>query len=322
MATKIILNLAVFTRVALANPLILDASSPEQPGFPKLEEGFVLAAPFALDDAKENVIIKSHANIKHDPDGYYIFQAFPHSRVPISSLMMIIIPVVVVLFCAFMLVLLRTWISVSDRFKFSSSAMEDREKALANLRIVGMRYEEAPQEKISPSATLTSELCEKKTDSDEKLPIGTGATRATTQSSKKVKDANEIVGPVVPVLRNEDPNVLSDGESDGSYEDEEEDELDAVPTLASAPIHQVPTYEAAPSQLEIVELPKLSTSSTLAHDSSSSQIHGLAEPIQANAFVRASATSTLFGSDAVHTQSQAHTSMTEPETKDQDSLFP
>ncbi|WFC94067.1 hypothetical protein MBRA1_000697 [Malassezia brasiliensis] len=95
---------------------------------------------------------------------------------------------------------------------------------------------------------------EEKIDKNEAITRDPKSFQSISASgSKKVKDANEIAGPIVPVLRNEDPAVQDETDSE-EYEDdseqESEDEPNYGPYQYNMPTEEAPSYERAVSREE------------------------------------------------------------------------
>lgn len=314
--------------MARAGPLLADLAD---------KKGYAIANPMNNPIGfKDGQIVP---NTAQSDRGFYYFQAFPHSRVPTASVTCIAIPVAFVIIFMVIIFFMRAWLGISSRFAPSLSS--DREKALENLRVVGVRmdttsstqdhdgekvWSDASVEKHSdgPSDEVpTTELGGGHADADPPatlvspapvsappaVPITVSPQRT---SEKKLKDANEISGPVVPVLRNDDPDALS-GDEDDSYDEYDSNypsrRTSAVPSefnYASRRVSAVP-FENSPHTLEpysenVLDLPK---------DSNEASLPDLPPPID--------------GSAAIPTSISNATTLHEPETtetKDQNSLFP
>ncbi|WFD18398.1 hypothetical protein MCAP1_000600 [Malassezia caprae] len=312
----------------LAGPLVVDLSH---------EKNYAVANPMNNPlGFKDGRVVPDTAQSDR---GYYYFQAFPNSRVPTASITCIAIPVAFVLIFIAIVFFMRAWLSISSRFAPSLSS--DREKALENLRVVGIRtdtntasqgpdgekvWSDASDEKHSdgpsdevpttelggghagtdPAATVVAPA---PVSAPPAVPIPVSPQRA---SEKKVKDANEISGPVVPVLRSDDPNALSDNEDD-SYEEYDSNNpsrhTSAAPSeynFASRRVSAAPSvnfpHTLEPYSENVLDLPK---------DSNELSVPELPPPIDGSAALPASISNA--------------TTLHEPEateTKDQNSLFP
>lgn len=237
----------------------------------------VTAAPFNAQSYEEQGIHgfteKNHPNHFRKADKGYWFEAFPNSRVPTSSLFLIIVAAGISV--GFLL------LSLSIRLLWGLSffaTMNDRRQAISNLRVLGICEEKSarpqPQdeENIVPLASESMGSMGQKTatgiqlrpslsDSDEEnIDKNEAITRDpksfqsfTAPGGKKVKDANEIAGPIVSVLRNEEPGVLDETDSE-EYEEESEEESEEEPNYGpyqyNMPTEEAPSYERAVSREE------------------------------------------------------------------------
>jgi len=312
----------------LAGPLVADLSN---------EKNYAIANPMNNPlGFKDGRLVPNKAQSDR---GFYYFQAFPNSRVPTASVTCIVIPVAFVIIFIAIVFFMRVWLGISSRF--SPSLSSDREKAMENLRVVGIRTDTTTSSQGHDGDKMWSDASvEKHSDghSDEvpstessgghdgtaqastlvapvpvsappAVPIPVSPQRA---SEKKVKDANEISGPVVPVLRSDDPIALSDNEDDSYEEDASNYPSRRTSTAPSEFNYASRRVSAAPSEnfphtLEpysenVLDFPK---------DSNELSAAELPPPIEGSAALPASVSNT--------------TTLHEPqatETKDQNSLFP
>lgn len=216
LTAQLVLCCLTLAQSSLAWPLILDSESEANSNFPAVPEGYVLAAPFALTQPRVDRTVKN----KDNDEKYYLFEAFPHSRVLTSSVMIIMIPTAVVLACLVMIFILRLCSDIVAHTEMSK-CMNDRKVAWENLRTVGLRLDTAA-EQTDPEAKGSSMDNENKATTPTAQP-DTDAAQLPASSSKTdtKKDANKITGPVVPVLRNEDPAAAeSDDDDDGESDTE------------------------------------------------------------------------------------------------------
>ncbi|WFC98095.1 hypothetical protein MYAM1_000817 [Malassezia yamatoensis] len=163
----------------------------------------------------------------------------------------------------------------------AKSTRSERAQAFSNLRILGICNEHKPsapnvedEENVVPLAEeMENQVSSKKSspkiqllppsspsdseeDADTKVRLSYDPNNIVPMSSsekKRSKDSSELAGPIVPVLRNDDPNVLEDTDSEGEYEDESDNENDIVPetTHANEPRDEAPAYEyEPPSQIQ------------------------------------------------------------------------
>lgn len=223
---------------AEASPIILD-SNMEMEGYPKVEEGHVLASP--LHFAQEGIEVQSDPVINRN---YYYFQAFPNSKVPLETLMCIFIVVAFTLI--FLAVIMLMHMVQKSR---SSNVNSDRERAMNGLRVVGILPEKvdpyehaeavAPEAvPLSYEAAMSQEADYAEEDSKDKQSPHAYDTK--DDEEKNLKDANEFAGPIVPVLRNDGPTLHSDDES---Y-DGEVDDLDRFSSNHNPENDEAPAYEA------------------------------------------------------------------------------
>ncbi|WFD42179.1 hypothetical protein MPSI1_000818 [Malassezia psittaci] len=202
------------------------------------------------------------------------FQAFPNSKVPVGSLLLVIITV------GFSLgfLLITFIISLLWYTPISKSTRSERAQVFSNLRILGICNEHkssAPnvedEENVVPLAEeLENQASPKKSspkiqllppsspsDSEHEADAKVGSrydpnniVPTSSNEKKKSKDSSELAGPIVPVLRNDDPNVLEDTDSEGEYEDESDNKDDIVPdnTRPNEPRDEAPApaYEYEP----------------------------------------------------------------------------
>ena len=144
-------------------------------------------------------------------------------------------------------------------FSSVNSTLSDREKAFQNVRLVGIRDEEEKDEEkaistpehvsepmtMSPENSKDTDICKQGLSSE--VP----ASEPARESSKsKGKDANEISGPIVPVLRNDDllddESIVSDAEDSEDHPEDYADELSHFNLQnQQAPADAAPAYEAA-----------------------------------------------------------------------------
>lgn len=222
-------------------------------------------------------------------DKGYWFQAFPHSKVPVSSLFIIILAFGITI--SFMLI--TAVFSLLWSSPLASRARKERAEAISNLRVLGVRSEKdvppPPQdeENTVPLAaeitggtesnerlarkgqrdtmtTLSSTLSpSQESDDDQKESKDVFAQQpanlmpmSTSGGSKKGKDANEIAGPIVPVLRNEDPDVAYEtdsGDESGEQEDEEYGAMQYNPPQDRAPAYEPQPPTQPPAAAPVVQ---------------------------------------------------------------------
>jgi len=244
---------AVMVALAHAAPASLDASLQH---FDKpVPEGYAAIVPHERLNA--NSYTPYGRNQKVSDKGFYIFQVFPGTRVPVSSLVCVLIPFAFVLFVSASYIIAR--IFWSPMFSSVNSTLSDREKAFQNVRLVGIRDEEEKDEEkaistpehvsepmtMSPENSKDTDICKQGLSSE--VP----ASEPARESSKnKGKDANEISGPIVPVLRNDDllddESIVSDAEDSEDHPEDYADELSHFNLQnQQAPADAAPAYEAA-----------------------------------------------------------------------------
>ena len=195
-------------------------------------------------------------NQKVSDEGKYIFQVFPGTRVPVSSLVCVLIPFAFLLFVSASYIIAR--IFWSPMFSSINSTLLDREKAFQNVRLVGIRDEENDDEKaistpehVSEPMTMSSQNSKDTEICKQGLSSEVPASEPARESSKsKGKDANEISGPIVPVLRNDDllddESIVSDAEDSEDHPEDYADELSHFNLQnQQAPADAAPSYEAA-----------------------------------------------------------------------------
>lgn len=236
----------------------------------------VLGAPVVNPDEHEGR--HDFSNIHHPPhfvesQRKYWFQAFPNSKVPTSSLFLIILAAgISVVFCLCTAVMRLLWSS-----PLVSQTRNDRALATSKLRVLGIYDEKdaprpppqdeentvplAPEASVAPSPPsqpeptsteaaaaapqpVSSESDEEKAEAKDADMQKPSMLEPLPAGGKKSKDANEIVGPIVPVLRNEDPGVA--GETDSEEEEEEVDEVPYGPYQSNEPTEKAPAYEPEP----------------------------------------------------------------------------
>lgn len=180
-------------------------------------------------------------------NNHYFFQAFPNSKVPTSSVFCIVIPFFVVALMSAVYLLMRLlW---SPAFKSKNGTLSDREKAFSNLRIVGVLNRASEDTEKGITSTEHEPSSGSATDPDSKdsdlghLDRGIPPSEST---KTKGKDMNEIAGPIVPVLRNDQDGDCTDEASEIEEEEEFEDELGTFNRQSHVPSEDAPAYEAAP----------------------------------------------------------------------------
>lgn len=308
------------TSVTFASPLVGKL-------IPK--EGYEIANPLGF---KGGEVVP---NTGQSDRGYYYFQAFPGSRVPTASVTCIAIPVAFLIIFIATVFVMRAWLHIFSRF--APSLSEDREKALENVRLVGVRYDSEKQG-AEGEKVWSDHSVEKHSDgpSDDVPTTEMGGAHGVTDpaatiaapppasvppaaptpvtpprpSEKKLKDANEISGPVVPVLRSDDPTALSDDEGDSYDEDDYNYTSRCTSNVPSEYNYASQRASVAPSMINfpppqeenVLDLPK---------ESNEAPTSELAPPIEGSTALPASISnaSTLFVQEAT-------------EDKDQNSLFP
>ncbi|WFD21481.1 hypothetical protein MEQU1_000133 [Malassezia equina] len=308
--------------MAFASPMVMELT-------PK--DGYEIANPMGF---KGGEVVPDTAQ---SDKGYYYFQAFPNSRVPTAPITCIAIPAAFVIIFMAIVLFMRSWLSLSSRF--SPSLASDREKALENLRVVGVRTDSTSPAQAADGEKVWSEHSDEKHSdgpSDDVAVTELGGAHASSnptatlvsptpvsappavpitvsppRASEKAKDANELAGPVVPVLRSDDPNALSDNDDD-SYEDYDSNYPSRRVSLVPSEFHHasqrasvVPsenfTHTLEPHTENVLDLPKEST-----------DLYGseLPPPIEGSAALPAFiSNATLQGAETT-------------ENRDQNSLFP
>lgn len=191
--------------------------------------------------------------------GYY-FETFPHSKVPTEQVFLLIIAfigsLIFILFAGMCMFTSRHPITSRGR-----SLISDREVAYANLRTVGVKNEKAveappPEDAAEPeaaAATHTSDATEETSESEEEqqtkdsnLAGPVVPQLAKKSGQEKVKDANEIVGPIVPVLRSDAPLQDSDeDDAENEEDDDDDDEDDDDDVLDTRQVYPAPQQSAA-----------------------------------------------------------------------------
>lgn len=278
--------------------------------------GGVFSAPL-LENAQPNVLLEGMNrgnNPKHmraSGNGYW-FEAFPHSKVPTSSLFIIIVAAgISVVF------LLATMVMIALNSLRQSRTSKERADAISKLRVLGVRSEKdvppPPQhdeENVVPLAAepmpapdstgtlhtmrsgsgMPSDSEDERADSKESYmrPSGTQESLPTS-GPKKVKDANEIAGPIVPVLRSEDPGLSTDEEAETEEESEEEPEEDGYGEYQyNGPTDKAPAYDMEPPT-EPVSVPGAAPVAqptvTFAQDTVATERYDLPPPIPGSATV-------------------------------------
>lgn len=193
---------------------------------------------------------------------------FPNSRVPVPFLFLIIVASGI----SFVFLMITLLLQLLWNTPLASRTAKERDQAVSNLRVLGIRTEPAipaplqDDENVVPLSTdavthmsamdsagqlslatsLSGIPVDGDDDKDDKLPFGVSASQtglAGARGSKKLKDANEIAGPIVPVLRNDDSSLSSD-ESEGSLIDEEEEEDTYGDFQYNDPNDLAPAYES------------------------------------------------------------------------------
>lgn len=233
----------------------------ERPSFFHNDEappGYVVAVPpqKLLNDVGDGTIPRPHyaGDSFRRYAGRYYFQAFPNSKVPTSSVFCIIIPAFVVVSAVGIMLLSRLfW---SSTFKSENGVLADREKAFLNLRLVGAQDDDiqdlekaaspsSPERGIEQISASPSESDTKDSEFGRRYTPEAGTTTlpASESTKMKAKDVNEISGPVVPMLRNDNDSVLSSECSDAE-EEEELDELEHFNQQDQVPSEEAPAYEA------------------------------------------------------------------------------
>lgn len=233
------------------------------------------AAPFNAQNDEQGIhgfTEQHHPNHFRKADKGYWFEAFPNSKVPTSSLFLIIVAAGISVGFLLLSVAIRMLLELPF-----FSTRDDRRQAFSNLRVLGICEEKSarplPQdeENIVPLASDSMGSMGQKTISDkagiqirpsmsdsdeENIDKNEAITRdpnsfqgLSASGGKKVKDANEIAGPIVPVLRNEDPGVLDETDSE-EYEEESEEEPNYGPYQYNMPTEEAPSYERAVSREE------------------------------------------------------------------------
>ncbi|WFD25170.1 hypothetical protein MNAN1_000136 [Malassezia nana] len=317
---KALVAAEAITSMAFASPLV---------GKLVPKEGYEIANPMGF---KGGEVVP---NTGQSDKGYYYFQAFPGSRVPTASVTCIAIPAAFLIIFIATVFVMRAWLHIFSRF--SPSLSEDREKALENVRLVGVRFDSESQG-ADGEKVWSDHSAEKHSDapSDEVLTTEMGGAHGVTDpaatlvspapapappaapipvsparpSEKKLKDMNEISGPVVPVLRSDDPNALSDNEDD-SFEEDDDNCTSRYPSNVPSEFNYASQRASAapstinfppPQEENVLDLPK---------ESSEAPTSELAPPIEGSTALPASVSnaSTLFVQEAT-------------EDKDQNSLFP
>jgi len=171
---------------------------------------------------KEDHVV-AHPEGKYETIRNFYFEAWPHSKVPMEPIVLMM-----VVFVFSILFLLLTGLCIMlNRFPITPRGRalnKDREMAFANLRVLGIPNEipqpsEKPTEEREPSPEESgeSEKAEKRVSVPPRV--------STDSTKKKGKDANMLSGPVVPVLRSDAPVLDSENEED--EEEEVTDEEDA-----------------------------------------------------------------------------------------------
>ncbi|WFD35715.1 hypothetical protein MCUN1_002576 [Malassezia cuniculi] len=169
----------------------------------------------------------------------YYFQAFPNSNVPTEPVVLLMIA----FFGSMLFIMLTMAMRSLSYFVFARGTVSEREQAMANLRVVGIRDETLAELKSSQSPQTSEEGkfgSPSSKDSEKKL---SDIESKPTSGPRKTKDANVISGPIVPVLRDE-PEA-------GSSEDEDEEEDDEEEEVSEEQIHPAQLQETQPSHLDI-----------------------------------------------------------------------
>lgn len=277
--------------------------------------GGVFSAPL-LEDAQPNVLLEGMNrgnNPKHmrSSDNGYWFEAFPHSKVPTSSLFIIILAAgISVVF------LLTSMVMTALNSLRQSGTHKERADAIAKLRVLGVRNEKdvplPPQhdeENVVPLAAepmaapgsmgtlstmrsgsgVPSDSDDEHADSKESYMRPSGTQESVpTSGPKKAKDANEIAGPIVPVLRSEDPGLSSDEEAESEEEEEESEEDGYGEYQYNGPTDKAPAYDLEPPA-EPVSVPGAAPVAqptvTFAQDTATTERYDLPPPIPGSATV-------------------------------------
>lgn len=296
-----------------------------------------LAAPAGSDQGRDSVAVPSgyvmvippsslraqnHADVDR-PDyagksfrvdnNHYFFQAFPNSKVPTSSVFCIVIPFfVVALMSAIYLLMRLLW---SPVFKSKNGTLSDREKALSNLRIVGVLNQASEDTEKGITSSGNEPSSGSATDPDSKdsdlghLERGIPPSEST---KTKGKDMNEIAGPIVPVLRNDQDGDYTD-EASEAEEEEFEDELGTFNRQSQVLSDDAPAYDANPPVAFASTQPD---STTTAESAMASDNSPKAEPAIVGS------TSLPLHADVSNAQLNAPTVVGPAEHSEQKSLFP
>ncbi|WFD07642.1 hypothetical protein MVES1_003011 [Malassezia vespertilionis] len=209
-----------------------------QPGYP-------FGKHCNFNEEQEADIKKDALNHFKVPEKGYCFEAFPNSRVPTSSCFVIIVAFGITV-CFF---LLSCFLNRFYCTLFRNTA-NTRKEAWSNLRVVGVLMEKSepalpvdPENVVPLAPESDSDLSETRQKlinlrpategeptnygsgnipSHEKEEIG-AAPIISTQDGSGTKKGKEVYssGAIVPVLRNEDPAVMSDDQSDDDFEDDD-----------------------------------------------------------------------------------------------------
>ena len=297
----------------------------------------VLAVPAVSDEGRDSVAVPTgyvmvippsslHSQDQADVDrpdyagksfrvdnNHYFFQAFPNSKVPTSSVVCIVIPFFVVISMSAIYLLMRLY--WSPLFKSKNGTLSDREKALSNLRIVGLlnqASEDTEKGMASPEHAPSSGSATDPDSKDSDLGHLDRGIPPSESTKTKGKDMNEIAGPIVPVLRNDLDGEYSDEASDAE-EEELEDELGTFNRPSQVPSDDAPAYDALPPVAFASTQPNASMSAESAmainNDSTAEPAHVGSNSLPSHA-------------DVTNAQPNASTLVDTVEHPEQNSLFP
>ena len=219
----------------------------------------VNAAPLDLQHGADNVQSEQphlHMESKRYDQAFY-FEAFPNSNVPTEPVFLLMVAV----FGSMIFVMFTLTTRIFSYYVCGRGVVSEREQAISNLRVVGIKDETLAETKAAESSQQAGATPSQSPDSGdlEKGKLDIDAKPST--GARKSKDANVISGPIVPVLRDE-----PDDESDEEEEEDERDEerVNEVPEIrmeqGQVPQPEIPEVEAPAYESVVAAAPPISDS--------------------------------------------------------------
>ena len=204
----------------------------------------VIAAPLDMQPTAANQTPQELAHAGTEPKNEhtdYIFEAFPNSNVPTEPVFLMMVAIF-----GSMLFLLFTFATrIFSYYVFGRSTVSERELAISNLRVVGIRDETLAEEKAAAASQNVGVVPSQSPDSGENEKSKLDIEAQPSSGSKKTKDANVISGPIVPVLRDEP----EDDDEEGTEEEEDEEAEEGAMGETEVPVVQLEDIQHASADI-------------------------------------------------------------------------